>query len=205
MKIFSNDELFLGRPEVVSDLNTNFLIWHGTSATNSLTKNILNTQDTPPEGNSTAIFFSDFINIPSNYNIIKRKSDGKKILIGSGLDLDSSDLSNIDFSNTIGWFNKYGKEMKKYDNSFILTNYIQTQLNLFYSKLSLIGSNLNNVNFTSSDLGNISLIGCNLNKCTFNGTILLNTILYDEDFSDQKKHINLIKEFFLIIPLLVEV
>ena len=33
---------------------------------------------------------------------------------------------------------------------------------------------------------------------------LLNTILYDEDFSDQKKHINLIK-FILIIPLLVEV
>ena len=53
---FPNDELFLGRPEVVSDLNTNFLIWHGTSVTNSLTKNILNTQDTPPEGNSTAIF-----------------------------------------------------------------------------------------------------------------------------------------------------
>ena len=76
--------------------------------------------------------------------------------------------------------------MKKYDNSFILTNYIQTQLNLFYSKLSLIGSNLSNVNFTSSDLGNISLIGYELNKCTFNGTILLNTILYDEDFSDQK-------------------
>ena len=197
LELFPNDEFVVGKPEIISDDVTNFLIWHGIAEGDNLSKDILLRETTPPEGNTTAIFYSDFLNIPSKYQILKRKSDGKKFFIGPGLDLESSDLSGINFSNTICWFNKYGRDMKKYSNNFQLTNYLQNELDLFYNKLNLMGSNLSNVNFTNTDLGELNLIGCNLNKCTLNGTILLYAKLYDEDFTDQKKTNKSYKDIFV--------